>query len=461
MVDLLPIISKALLGVAIFLASRTSVNAQPTVTTQPADQPALHRLSGVTRSSNHTVSLGITGEVTALLEPYYDLYPLEVSSNLSDWIPLATLLRTNATVAPLNFVDADAALSQHRFYRTPTNQFPTFLPAPTGPFAVGVTARLLTDTNRTDRRPFMISIWYPAQPKAAAWPNAYMDPLISEQYGSNWVGGGSVPILGPLYASFYAHSTPDAPVVAGPVAFPVVVYSHAWTGVRTENSAQAENLASHGYFAIGIDHEAAFASVYPNREVAQGANDDSVPPRIQDIQFTLDQLALWNKDDPLLAGRFDLNHVGAMGWSLGGGTAFELCADEPRCTAVVSLDGGLPSPQSTFTQPVLAMAGGGWDPVAFLDFFSSRSQDVYLFKIANAMHAEFSDLPLVVNTRQTSNQYGFPSDYAPPGEASLRVAALLRIYTLSFFNKYLKGQDDHVLDGPLADYPEIENYMGK
>ncbi len=38
-------------------------------------------------------------------------------------------------------------------------------------------------------------------------------------------------------------------------------------GLRTENSAQMENLASHGYFVVGIDHEAAFASVDPNGQV--------------------------------------------------------------------------------------------------------------------------------------------------------------------------------------------------
>jgi len=32
---------------------------------------------------------------------------------------------------------------------------------------------------------------------------------------------------------------------------------------------------------------------------------------------------------------------------------------------------------------------------------------------------------------------------------------------LSFFNKYLKGQDDQLLDGPSADYPEVEQFMKK
>jgi len=38
---------------------------------------------------------------------------------------------------------------------------------------------------------------------------------------------------------------------------------------------------------------------------------------------------------------------------------------------------------------------------------------------------------------------------------------ILGIYTLSFFNKYLKGHEDHLLDGSLADHPEIQNYTKK
>ena len=101
--------------------------------------------------------MGLAGEVNGPIGPYYDLYPLEVSSNLVDWSPLVTLRRTNAALAQLNFVDSEAARFHSRFYRMPTNHFATYLPAPTGPFPIGVTSRLLTDASRPNRRPFMIS----------------------------------------------------------------------------------------------------------------------------------------------------------------------------------------------------------------------------------------------------------------------------------------------------------------
>ena len=89
----------------------------------------------------------------------------------------------------------------------------------------------------------------------------------------------------------------------------------------------------------------------------------------------------------------------------------------------------------------------------FLSLFNRLTNNACMFGINGAVHGDFSDMPLACDQTQ--------STYFPPIAAQLRVAALLRIYTLSFFNKYLKGQDDHVLDGPLPDYPEIQNYLKK
>jgi hypothetical protein len=83
-----------------------------------------------------------------------------------------------------------------------------------------------------------------------------------------------------------------------------------------------------------------------------------------------------------------------------------------------------------------------------------------MFEIKGAIHFVFSDSPLAFDVTKAGIYTGTPG-YVPPLAAQLRMAALLRIYTLSFFNKHLKGQDDHVLDAPLPDYPEIQNYQKK
>ncbi len=47
------------------------------------------------------------------------------------------------------------------------------------------------------------------------------------------------------------------------------------------------------------------------------------------------------------------------------------------------------------------------------------------------------------------------------GCARLAESVQIRAWTLSFFNKYLKNQDDHLLDNPAAVYSNIINFQSK
>ena len=82
-------------------------NASGSVTSQVAELKvfvaAPHSLSGIQAESDGSVSLSFAGETTALFAPYYDLYPLETSTNLVDWAPLVTLQRTNTALDTLQF----------------------------------------------------------------------------------------------------------------------------------------------------------------------------------------------------------------------------------------------------------------------------------------------------------------------------------------------------------------------
>jgi predicted dienelactone hydrolase len=422
--------------------------------------PAAHAISSVGVLPNRSVNLELVGEVTGVFGPYFDLYPLEVSSNLVDWTPLETLRRTNATLAQLSFVDEQATLDRQRFYRLPTNQFATFLPTPTGPFPVGVTSRQLTDPSRTNRRPFMVSVWYPAAPSTGVWPNHYIDASIASiDFGSLDVGNAGA--LGSAFKDFYSHSLPNVPLALhGP--FAVVIYSPGSESPRVENTAQAENLASQGYIVVSIDHKDAPASVYPDGSIVLG----SVPTvassvlqgRVQDIQFVIDELERWNQNDPLFQSQLALDHLGVFGSSLGGETAVRLGAADSRCHAVLCLDGSANLSLPLLTQPFLyAHLALDFRP-AYVALFSKLTKDAYRFDILNAAHVDGVDEALIYDT----TGWGIVSiNYGPPTEPHLGVGRILRIYGLSFFNKYLKGQDDHLLDGPLGDYPEIQNYTRK
>jgi hypothetical protein len=132
-----------LLWASLLLGILDSAGAQPVIT--------VHRFAGTAPNLNHTISLSLVGVVPKLFAPYYDLYPLEVSSNLVDWSPMAMLQRTNNSLDDLSYLDPEAANVDKRFYRTPTNFLITPFPKPSGPYPVGTMSRLLTDPSRTNR----------------------------------------------------------------------------------------------------------------------------------------------------------------------------------------------------------------------------------------------------------------------------------------------------------------------
>ena len=194
-----------------------------------------HRFDGITSLPDHTVSLSLAGRAPGSLRPFFDLYVLESSSNLIDWKPLVTLVRTNASTNVLAYLDADAFGA--RFYRIFTNQFVTALARPTGPYAVGRINRLVTDPSRTNRyniktnSSFMVTIWYPAEAKAGFLPGEYIERKLVQSVGANiWDEPDNV-------AKMFAFSLPDAPIVANQSAFPVVIYAPGYRGHRRQNQS--------------------------------------------------------------------------------------------------------------------------------------------------------------------------------------------------------------------------------
>ena len=70
--------------------------------------------------------------------------------------------------------------------------------------------------------------------------------------------------------------------------------------------------------------------------------------RAADSRFVLDELSRLTRLDPgsPLAGHLDLQHVGIIGHSIGGATAVQVIAADPRFKVAVNLDGKLFGAQS-------------------------------------------------------------------------------------------------------------------
>ncbi len=129
-----------------------------------------------------------------------------------------------------------------------------------GVYAVGVASLRWTDDSR-DGRFIRANVWYPAV-----------------QAGRN--------------------TAPDD--TAAP--YPLIVFVHGYPGGPTDFTSVNTHLASHGFVVIGASHLDDLDRIFVDRTL--------------DILFMLDQLEAMT-DEPL-AGIVDLEHVGVMGWSMGG-----------------------------------------------------------------------------------------------------------------------------------------------
>ena len=134
------------------------------------------------------------------------------------------------------------------------------------------------------------------------------------------------------------HASWGPPVSTSP-RHPVVLFCPSWTGRKNQNTVQAEELASHGFVVVGIDHPYATAlTVFPDGRAIAGAlggfldcstdeslaaslrvADEQLRLRLADARFVLDELERLDRDDPggLFTGRLDLGRVGIFGHSFG------------------------------------------------------------------------------------------------------------------------------------------------
>src|SRR5207248_3712023 len=120
-------------------------------------------------------------------------------------------------------------------------------------------------------------------------------------------------------------------------------------GDRTIVPALVEDLASHWYVVVAMDHTHDSDEVeFPGGRLEVGTlppdtleiNTEAVAVREADTRFVLDELAVLehggNPDHEHvrlprgLAGSLDLSRTGMFGWSIGGATAAATMRDDPR-----------------------------------------------------------------------------------------------------------------------------------
>lgn len=341
------------------------------------------------------------------------------------------------------------------------------LPEPTGPFGIGTVNTVMTDGDRVDPydpsgrdRRLVVQFWYPAVPDDDALAEPWLSQL--DVVGPSIASAFGFPSFALGHADLIKSHSYSQAAVAGVESFPVVLYSHGWTGLRTNGLDQIEALVSHGFIVVAADHTyGAAATAFPDGElvvyeptalpefgtVPDEEYDEAavllVATYAADLHFILDELQRLNGDPGwLLSGRLDLDRIGVFGHSTGGGAAVSACATDGRCDAVAGLDPWVePVPQEVLDGgidiPFLAIRSAEWfeydnDPV--LQAFAGRSLRTDLLGLIGGGHQDFTVLPRFSAVSALLDVKG--------SIGSDRASEIVNTYLVRFFDAQLNGGPD-------------------
>jgi dienelactone hydrolase len=354
------------------------------------------------------------------------------------------------------------------------------LPAPTGPLRLGTTSLHLADTSRPDPwvptipfRELMIQIWYPAR-AVDGYPLApYFTPTMARAYEQL----SGLPVLN--WPVTDAHV--GAPVRQFGGGWPVVLYSHGLQGDREEATHLAEDLASHGYIVVTIDHiHDADAVELPDGRLETSAlpGDDlqttikAVNSRAADVSFVLDQLAVISRGGnpdheqrPLprgLGSALDLSRTGMFGFSDGGATTAHAMNVDARIKAGVDMDGTFwtPQGQAGSNGALLLLGEQDLDPfqvTTWSEFWANQRGPKLELILLGSKHLTFTVFaPLLA---QVALILGRPDCWVIEGIGTIdgdRAVAVERAYLNAWFGTYLRHRPSHLLTGPSPRYPEIQ-----
>ncbi|WP_394436385.1 alpha/beta hydrolase family protein [Streptomyces sp. SGAir0957] len=366
------------------------------------------------------------------------------------------------------------------------------LPAPTGPYAVGTTRLHLVDRARRDpwtgapARELMADVRYPAR-SVAGHPRA-AQMTAREAAGFDRLNNfGGLPAGRVDWAATRTFAHRAAPLDRT-VPHPVVLYSPGVLDPRTFGTTLTDELASHGYVVVAIDHPYDVSAVeFPDGRVAtsvlprefaaaQEAGPAAVTAlmerttavRVADLRFVVDTVERAFAD-----GRLRRAPVGAFGQSAGGFAALQALHDDRRLAAAGNLDGVLAyvgddhedGHWSTVAaegtdRPLLLMGSDGNDRTtvpSWRELWRHSTGWRRDLTLRGSRHATYTDaatlLPRIAASlgldRETLT--GWVGTLPPH-----RAVAAQRAYVTAFFDRHLRGRDRGLLDGPSARFPEVD-----
>jgi dienelactone hydrolase len=304
------------------------------------------------------------------------------------------------------------------------------LPRPTGPHRVGVVAQHLV----TPSRELMISVWYPAAPGA-------------RQPVAPWMPDGSWRAL--MEGIGFDRDVADAPLTAGRVGapalrvrdrLPVVLYSHGNDSCRSETTIVVQELVSHGYVVVTVDHTGDGYVEFPDGRVASPTEDSFTPwDSAHDMLLVLDRLEGVTRRLHL---PIDPGRIGMFGWSKGGtSTALMMNADR-RIRAGISFDAPMesqPRPAAIDRPFLLMTAENTRDHEPVDEFWELLTGWRRIFHAEGAAHGSYNDQQVLIP--QIARLTGMGDEELESWIGTLRPARAAHIQQtvpLAFFDRHLR-----------------------
>ncbi len=355
------------------------------------------------------------------------------------------------------------------------------IPKLTGPYAIGTDTYELTDTLRPEiygnqpgnLRRIKIQVWYPADSVDGGTLTKWMSDGKKATSGIPYMFGFPLNILN-YTALIDSNSYSGVPISQKEKNYPVVIISHGWTGFMNLHSDIAEMLASHGFIAISINHTyGAVVSVFDDGEVIY-ADYNALPDRetvdnfdeysqtlvntyALDDQLVLDYLEKYPSDIKVLENRIDMNRIGLLGHSTGGGGVVQTAIVDDRVKAVFGLDAWVePIEKSILSKglsiPSFFFRSQQWE-VGPNNVNLKKLLDVSSVKpiIAQINGCKHQDLTMLYMYNPITKLSGFSGKLD-----NLKNASIQRDFILTFFNEMLLYKNTDV-SALISKYDAISN----
>lgn len=367
----------------------------------------------------------------------------------------------------------------------------TKLPAPSGRLPIARKTYTWTDSSRKDiwndsitpRRKLMVEVWYPA----ALTSHHHAPYFPSYKNLRKQLAKGE----GMAIRAMRTQASESVAVSTTHETYPVILFSHGANVPTFYYTAQIEDLVSHGFIVVAIDHTyEGKGQSFPDGLVTQNDSEkkrpksgtpgfealdakffrDRVNVRVEDVSFVLDKLYTLNASDTLLSGKMDIERIGIFGHSIGGVTAAQSALKDKRIRAAVNLDG------LSYARPLYPDSAGNvlMQPFMFITKPFRRMTETELAKSNKTHEQDEAELKELLNRQEVlmrkiaggscrvtipgAKHISFSDEpYLKPGngKSKKQMTTTIRIFTLAFFDVTLNDQPDSLIERRVKEYPRV------